>query len=81
MGRDKALLELEGVALIVRTARLVESAAERCAIVGDTVRLEGLELLVIEDDFPGLGRLGGLLRRCVRRKRSGTWLSLAICRI
>ena len=25
MGRDKALLELEGVALIVRTARLVES--------------------------------------------------------
>ncbi|MFY9730432.1 MAG: molybdenum cofactor guanylyltransferase [Candidatus Acidiferrales bacterium] len=60
MGRDKALLELEGVALIVRTARLVESAAERCAIVGDTVRLEGLELLVIEDDFPGAGPLGGI---------------------
>ena len=60
MGRDKALLELEGVALIVRMARLVESAAERCAIVGDTVRLEGLELLVIEDEFPGAGPLGGI---------------------
>ncbi len=60
MGRDKALLELEGVALIVRTARLVESAAARCAIVGDTVRLEGLELLVIEDEFPGAGPLGGI---------------------
>ncbi len=60
MGRDKALLELEGVALIVRTARLVESAAERCAIVGDTVRLEGLELRVIEDEFPGAGPLGGI---------------------
>jgi molybdenum cofactor guanylyltransferase len=60
MGRDKALLELEGVALIVRTARLVESATDRCAIVGDTVRLEGLELLVIEDEFPGAGPLGGI---------------------
>jgi molybdenum cofactor guanylyltransferase len=60
MGRDKALLELSGEALIVRTARLVESAAERCAIVGDTVRLEGLELLVIEDEFPGAGPLGGI---------------------
>jgi molybdopterin-guanine dinucleotide biosynthesis protein A len=60
MGRDKALLELEGVALIMRTAKLVESAAERCAIVGDTVRLEGLELLVIEDEFPGAGPLGGI---------------------
>jgi molybdopterin-guanine dinucleotide biosynthesis protein A len=60
MGRDKALLELEGVALVVRTARLVESAARRCAIVGDTVRLEGLELEVIEDDLPGAGPLGGL---------------------
>jgi molybdopterin-guanine dinucleotide biosynthesis protein A len=60
MGRDKALLELEGVALIVRTARLVESAARRCAIVGDSVRLEGLELEVLEDDLPGAGPLGGI---------------------
>ena len=60
MGRDKALLELEGVALIVRTARLVESAARRCAVVGDSVRLEGLELEVIEDDLPGAGPLGGI---------------------
>ena len=60
MGRDKALLELEGVALIVRTARLVESATERCTIVGDEVRLEGLELFVIEDEFSGAGPLGGI---------------------
>ncbi len=60
MGRDKALLELEGVALIVRTTKLVELAAERCAVIGDTVRLEGLELLVIEDEFPGAGPLGGI---------------------
>ena len=59
MGRDKALLELGGEALIVRAARLVE-AATRCAIVGDSVRLEGFELEVIGDDFPGAGPLGGI---------------------
>src|SRR5579864_2526916 len=60
MGRDKALLELSGEALIVRTARLVESASERCTVVGDSVRLEGFELDVIEDEFPGAGPLGGI---------------------
>jgi molybdopterin-guanine dinucleotide biosynthesis protein A len=60
MGRDKALLELNGVALIVRLARLVESVVAACAVVGDSVRLEGLELRVIADDFPGAGPLGGI---------------------
>jgi molybdopterin-guanine dinucleotide biosynthesis protein A len=60
MGRDKALLELNGVTLIVRTARLVESVAGASAIVGDSVRLEGLSLRVIDDDFPGAGPLGGI---------------------
>jgi molybdopterin-guanine dinucleotide biosynthesis protein A len=77
MGRDKALLELEGVALIVRTARLVESAAERCAIVGDTVRLEGLELLVIEDEFPGAGPLGGIATAL--RASQAEWNLIVAC--
>jgi molybdenum cofactor guanylyltransferase len=60
IGRDKALLELNGVTLIVRAAELVESVAETCAIVGDSVRLEGLALRVLADDFPGAGPLGGI---------------------
>jgi molybdopterin-guanine dinucleotide biosynthesis protein A len=60
MGRDKALLELGGVALIVRAAAMVESVVGECAIVGDAVRLEGLELRVVADDFPGAGPLGGI---------------------
>jgi len=77
MGRDKALLELEGVALIVRTARLVESVAERCAIVGDTVRLEGLELRVIEDEFPGAGPLGGIATAL--RSSEAEWNLIVAC--
>src|SRR5271169_6341693 len=60
MGRDKALLELNGETLIVRAAKLVELAVGTCAVVGDSVRLEGLALRVIEDDFPGAGPLGGI---------------------
>jgi molybdopterin-guanine dinucleotide biosynthesis protein A len=60
MGRDKALLELNGQVLIVRAASVVESVAGTCAIIGDTVRLEGLSLRVIADDFPGAGPLGGI---------------------
>jgi molybdopterin-guanine dinucleotide biosynthesis protein A len=60
MGRDKALLELGGVALIVRAAAMVESVVGECAIVGDAMRLEGLELRVVADDFPGAGPLGGI---------------------
>jgi molybdenum cofactor guanylyltransferase len=77
MGRDKALLELEGVALIVRTTKLVELAAERCAVVGDTVRLEGLELLVIEDDFPGAGPLGGIATAL--RASEAEWNLIVAC--
>jgi molybdopterin-guanine dinucleotide biosynthesis protein A len=77
MGRDKALLELEGVALIVRTARLVESAGDRCTVVGDSVRLEGLELDVIEDEFPGAGPLGGIATAL--RASEAEWNLIVAC--
>ncbi|MGA8142604.1 MAG: molybdenum cofactor guanylyltransferase [Candidatus Acidiferrales bacterium] len=60
MGRDKALLELGGVAMIVRAANLVESVTDTCAVIGDSVRLEGLALRIITDDMPGAGPLGGI---------------------
>jgi len=77
MGRDKALLEFGGVALIVRTAKLVESAARWCAIVGDAVRLEGLELRVIEDDLPGAGPLGGIATAL--RASEAEWNLIVAC--
>src|SRR5271170_8361327 len=77
MGRDKALLELNGVVLIVRAADLVESVTGACAVVGDSVRLEGLSLRVIADDFPGAGPLGGIAT-ALRTSNAG-WNLIVAC--
>jgi molybdenum cofactor guanylyltransferase len=61
MGRDKALLEFEGVPLLTRTARLVESVvAAPPAVIGDQGGYESLGLHMIADDWPGAGPLGGI---------------------
>lgn len=64
MGCDKALLELDRVPMIVRTARLVESVTaavgQRATIVGEAELYQRLGLQVIRDDWPGAGPLGGI---------------------
>jgi molybdopterin-guanine dinucleotide biosynthesis protein A len=60
MGRDKARLELAGVPLILRTARLVESVAGAPAIVGNPEAYRAFDLRAIGDDWPGAGPLGGI---------------------
>jgi molybdenum cofactor guanylyltransferase len=61
MGRDKARLELGGVALILRTARLVESVAGASpAIIGNPDAYREFDLRAIADDWPGAGPLGGI---------------------
>ncbi len=60
MGRDKALLEIEGVPLVVRAARLVEPLVAGVTVVGPPERYAPLGLRVIPDDFAGAGPLGGI---------------------
>jgi molybdopterin-guanine dinucleotide biosynthesis protein A len=60
MGRDKALLELEGIPLIVRAARLMESVVGAPTVVGDREEFRVLGLRTIADDAPGAGPLGGI---------------------
>jgi molybdenum cofactor guanylyltransferase len=60
MGRDKARLELGGVPLILRTARLVESVAGAPAIIGNPEAYRAFDLPAIADDWPGAGPLGGI---------------------
>ncbi len=60
MGRDKALLELEGVPLVMRAARLVKSVASTATVIGPLHAFQPLHLRAIPDDWPGAGPLGGI---------------------
>ena len=62
MGRDKALVEVEGRALAVRVAdALREAGADPVvAVGGDAEALGRLGLTVIADDEPGTGPLNGV---------------------
>jgi len=60
MGRDKALLELAGVPLVVRAAVLVESVAGTATVIGHREKFRGVKLHAIADDWPGAGPLGGI---------------------
>ena len=77
MGRDKALLELGGVALIVRTARLVESVVGSATVVGDSAAFRSLGLRTIADDWPGAGPLGGIATAL--RAASAPWNLVVAC--
>ena len=60
MGRDKALLELGGVPMVVRIARLADPHVASVALVGPPERYASLGLGVIPDRWPGTGPLGGI---------------------
>jgi molybdenum cofactor guanylyltransferase len=77
MGRPKALLELAGEPLIIRTARLVESVAGPSAVVGDSAEVRALGLRTVADDWPGEGPLGGIATAL--RVSSAPWSLIVAC--
>jgi molybdopterin-guanine dinucleotide biosynthesis protein A len=60
MGRDKALLELDGVPMLLRMTRLAEPHVASFAAVGPPERYASLALDVVPDHWPGTGPLGGI---------------------
>jgi len=60
MGRDKALLEIEGASLVERTARMVRAAAGNATLVGAPERYAALGWPVVADLVADSGPLGGL---------------------
>jgi len=77
MGRDKALLEIGGVPLLVRTARLVESVVGTPAVIGNTDAYRPLDLRLIGDDWPGAGPLGAIATAL--RASSAPWSLVVAC--
>ena len=60
MGRDKALLEIDGEPLIARAMRLVNSVLGEAVVIASAPGYEALGLKIVTDDFPGYGPLGGI---------------------
>ena len=60
MGADKALIEIDGRALVLRVADEAAKACGSVALIGDPARYGALGLTVVEDTFPGYGPLGGI---------------------
>jgi molybdopterin-guanine dinucleotide biosynthesis protein A len=63
MGRDKALVEIDGVPMVRRvTDELEQAGAARVRCVGgDAAALTALGLDALDDEHPGAGPLAGLL--------------------
>lgn len=63
MGRDKALIAVDGIPMVVRVASVLRDAGcDPVAVVGgDTDALGALGLTVVPDEHPGAGPLGGII--------------------
>jgi molybdenum cofactor guanylyltransferase len=60
MGRDKALLEIDGESMIARATRLMQTVLSAPVVIASTPGFEALGLRIVADDFPGYGPLGGI---------------------
>lgn len=63
MGRDKALVEVDGVAMVVRVANALRAAGCQpvFAVGGDRAALEALGVEFVADAYPGEGPVGGVI--------------------
>ena len=60
MGRDKALLPVDGLPLVERIAQQIGSFTHPVTLIGDPARYGQLGRRVISDHFPGCGPLAGI---------------------
>ena len=61
MGRDKALIEIDGTTLLERAIELLRPHAREILVIGDPAKYSPPHATVIPDDEPGKGPLGGLV--------------------
>jgi len=61
MGREKALLEINGTPLLLRAAQLLAPLCSGVTIVGTPERYQHLGFAAIADEQPDIGPLGGIL--------------------
>lgn len=76
-GRDKALLELDGVPLAVRIAERMRPVVESVTLVGSPEKYQDLGLRVIPDAVADFGPLGGML--AALEDSTSEWNLLTAC--
>jgi molybdenum cofactor guanylyltransferase len=79
MGRDKALIEIGGVPLVVRVASALSDAGavDVRTVGGDADVLSGLGLRTVADRWPGAGPLGGIVTALSEMESDGIVLVAA----
>ena len=78
MGRDKAMLEIDGVTMLDRAVRLERSAGISAAVVGSPAEFaRRRDIRTIADDWPGAGPLGGIATAL--RARHAAWNLVIAC--
>lgn len=61
MGRDKALIEIDGVSMLQRGIGLLRPHAKEILVIGDPAKYAPDHARVVPDDTPGNGPLGGII--------------------
>jgi molybdopterin-guanine dinucleotide biosynthesis protein A len=61
MGRDKALIEINGRTLLDRALDKLEPHVQELLVIGDPMKYGHVGPFVVADDIPGVGPLGGIV--------------------
>lgn len=61
MGRDKALMEIDGTSMLQRGIELLRPHAKEILIIGDPAKYATAHAQVVPDDTMGQGPLGGII--------------------
>lgn len=68
MGRDKALIEIDGMTLLDRAIELLRPHTREILVMGDPAKYAPAHATVIPDEQPGLGPLGGITTALARAR-------------
>ncbi len=68
MGRDKALIEVDGVRMLDRAVELLRPHAREVLVIGDPLKYAKEHAVTIADETPGMGPLGGLVTALKRAR-------------
>ena len=71
-GRDKALVEVDGLPMLGRMIALVRSVAENVKVVGAPEKYAQFEREMVSDRWPGEGPLGGIVTALEDATKSAT---------